>query len=112
MSDLLKAFPKVEATFAVNDPSGIGAELAARQAQRKDLFIAAVDGSPDAVEALKDPQSLFAATAAQDPYAMAQKAVELGVKMLNGETLETQKVLIPVQLITKENGKDYKGWTK
>jgi hypothetical protein len=33
---------------------------------------------------------------------MAQKAVELGVKVLNGETLETQKLLIPVQLITKD----------
>jgi ABC-type sugar transport system substrate-binding protein len=32
--------------------------------------------------------------------------------VLNGETLETQKLLIPVQLITKENVKDYKGWTK
>jgi ribose transport system substrate-binding protein len=112
MSDLLTAFPKIDAAFAVNDPSGIGAELAARQAQRKDLFIAAVDGSPDATGALKDPESMFAATASQDPYAMAQKAVELGVKVLNGETLETQKLLIPVQLITKENVKDYKGWTK
>jgi ribose transport system substrate-binding protein len=86
--------------------------LAARQAQRTNLFIGAVDGSPDAVAALKDQQSLFAATAAQDPYAMAQKAVELGVKVLNGERLETQTVLIPVQLVTRDNLKDYKGWTK
>lgn len=112
MTDLLTTFPHVDAVFAVNDPSGIGADLAARQARRTDVFIAAVDGSPDAVEALKDPQSLFAATAAQDPYAMAQKAVDLGVKVLNGEHPETEMVRIPVQLVTRDNVKDYKGWTK
>jgi ribose transport system substrate-binding protein len=112
MSDLLTAFPKIDAVFAVNDPSGIGADLAARQAKRSDLFIAAVDGSPDAVSALKDPQSLFAATSAQDPYAMAQKAVELGYKVVNGEPLESKTVLVPVELITRDNVKDYKGWTK
>jgi ribose transport system substrate-binding protein len=64
------------------------------------------------VEALKDPQSLFAATAAQDPYAMAQQAVDVGVKVLNGERLEAQTVLIPVQLVTRDNVQAYKGWTK
>jgi ribose transport system substrate-binding protein len=112
MTDLLTAFPKIDAVFAVNDPSGIGADLAARQANRTDLFIAAVDGSPDAVTALKDQKSLFAATSAQDPYVMAQKAVELGMKVLNGESLEAQTVLIPVDLVTRDNVKDYKGWTK
>ena len=39
MSDLLTSFPKIDAVFAINDPSGIGAELAATQAQRKEFFI-------------------------------------------------------------------------
>ena len=34
-----------------------------------------VDGSPDVVPFLKDPNSLIAATAAQNPYSMAEKAV-------------------------------------
>jgi len=39
MSDLLTAFPKIDAVFGVNDPTAIGCELAASQAKRKDFFI-------------------------------------------------------------------------
>src|ERR1700731_696392 len=67
MSDLLTAFKKIDAVFAINDPTAIGCDLAAKQAQRKDFFIVGVDGAPDIVPFLKDPASLIAATAAQDP---------------------------------------------
>src|SRR6266403_876193 len=78
MTDLLTAFPKIDAVFAINDPTAIGCDLAAKQAQRKDFFIVGVDGAPDVVPSLKDKDSLIAASAAQDPYAMAGKAVEIG----------------------------------
>jgi ABC-type sugar transport system substrate-binding protein len=55
MTDLLTAFPKIDAVFAINDPAAIGSDLAARQAQRHDCFVVGVDGSPDAVSALKEP---------------------------------------------------------
>jgi hypothetical protein len=64
------AFPKIDAVFAINDPTAIDCDLAAKQAQRKDFFIVGVDGAPDVVPALKDPTSLIAAGAAQDPYAI------------------------------------------
>jgi ribose transport system substrate-binding protein len=112
MSDLLTAFPKLDAVFGVNDPTAIGCELAAKQANRKDFFILGVDGSPDAVPLLKDPNSLFVATASQDPYTMAQKAVEIGYNIMNGKKPEQELTLIPVQLITKDNVNQYKGWSK
>jgi ribose transport system substrate-binding protein len=112
MSELLAAFPKIDAVFAINDPTAIGCDLAAKQAQRKDLFIVGVDGSPDIIPFLKDPQSLIAATAAQDPYAMAQKAVEVGYDVMQGKKPAEELTLIPVQLITKDNVNQYKGWTK
>jgi ribose transport system substrate-binding protein len=112
MSDLLTAFPKLDAVFGVNDPTAIGCELAASQAKRKDFFIVGVDGSPDAVPLLKDPNSLFAATAAQDPYTMAQKAVEIGYNLMQGKKPEQALTLIPVELITKDNVSQYKGWSK
>ena len=68
MTDLLTAFPKLDAIFAINDPTGIGRDLAAKQAQRKDFFIVGVDGSPDGATTLKSKGSLFEATPAQDPY--------------------------------------------
>jgi ribose transport system substrate-binding protein len=112
MSDLLTAFKKIDAVFAINDPSAIGCDLAAKQAQRKDFFIVGVDGAPDIVPALKDKDSLIAASAAQDPFTMAGKAVDIGNDILNGKKPEQTLTLIPVDLITKENVDQYKGWTK
>jgi ribose transport system substrate-binding protein len=112
MTDLLTANPKIDAVFAINDPTGIGCDLAAKQANRNEFFIVGVDGSPDAVAALKSKGSLFEATPAQDPYAMAQKAVEVGVGVMNGKKPEKDLILIPTKLITRENVNDYQGWTK
>jgi ribose transport system substrate-binding protein len=112
MTDLLTAFPKIDAVFAINDPTAIGCDLAAKQAQRKDFFIVGVDGAPDVVPSLKDKDSLIAASAAQDPYTMAGKAVEIGYDCMNGKKPADELTLIPVDLITKENVDQYKGWTK
>ena len=112
MTDLLTAFPKIDAVFAINDPTAIGCDLAAKQAQRKDFFIVGVDGAPDVVPSLKDKDSLIAASAAQDPYTMAGKAVEIGNDIMNGKKPAQELTLIPVDLITKDNVDQYKGWTK
>jgi ribose transport system substrate-binding protein len=63
------------------------------------------------VPALKDKDSLIAASAAQDPYAMAQKAVQIGYDVMNGKKPAEELTLIPVDLITKDNVDQYKGWT-
>src|SRR6202049_3567309 len=112
MTDLLTAFPKIDAVFAINDPSAIGCDLAAKQAQRKDFFIVGVDGAPDVVPSLKDKDRLIAARAAQDPYKMAGEGVEIGNDCMNGKKTAQELTLIPVDLITKENVDQYKGWTK
>src|SRR5246127_1339466 len=112
MTDLLTAFPKIDAVFSINDPQAVGCDLAAKQAGRKAFFIVSVDGAPEVVPFLKDPNSLIAATAAQDPYTMAEKAVSVGYDIMNGKKPESPTILIPVQLITKENVNSYQGWTK
>ncbi|HIK14260.1 MAG TPA: ABC transporter substrate-binding protein [Leptolyngbyaceae cyanobacterium M33_DOE_097] len=110
MSDLLTAFPKIDAVFAINDPSAVGAELAARQAKRDEFFIVGVDGAPEATQAIADPNSLVVATAAQDPLGMTRRAVQVGNDILNGKRPENPNILIPVKLITRENVGQYKGW--
>jgi ribose transport system substrate-binding protein len=112
MSELLKQFNKIDAVFGINDPTAIGCDLAAKQAQRKEFFIVGVDGSPDIIPFLKDPSSLIAATAAQDPYLMAQEAVKIGYDIMEGKKPKEDLTLIPVGLITKENVDRYAGWTK
>ena len=112
MTDLLTLYRHLDAVFAVNDPTAIGCDLAAQQARRTEFFIVGVDGSPQAVEALKRKQSLFEATSAQDPYLMAQKAVEAGYDILQGKKPAKETILIPVKLITRDNVSDYTGWTR
>ncbi|HDR1407506.1 TPA: ABC transporter substrate-binding protein [Pasteurella multocida] len=111
MTSLLIAHPKIDAVFAINDPTAIGADLAAKQAQRNEFFIMGVDGSPDGEEALKLSDSLFRGTPAQDPQVMAAEAVKIGYDILQGKSAPKDPVLIPVHLITRDNIKDYKGWT-
>ena len=111
MIGLLTAFDKIDAVFTINDQEAIGADLAARQLNRTDFFITSVDGAPDIVEALKQPGSLIEASSSQDPYAMAQKAVEVGHAILQGKTPAEKVTLIPTELVTRDNVNQYKGWT-
>ncbi|QWA10234.1 ABC transporter substrate-binding protein [Sodalis ligni] len=111
MTSLLAANPHIDGVFAINDPTAIGADLAAKQAQRSEFFIVGIDGSPDGEEALKRPNSLFVATPAQDPQVMAARAVEIGYNILQGKPAPQGPVLIPVSLIDRNNIGSYKGWT-
>ena len=112
MQDLLTANPKIDAVFAINDPTAIGAELAIKQAKRNGIFITAVDGAPDAVVALKDPNSLLEGSSAQNPYAMANEGVKIGYDIMNGKAPASNVKLLPVPLVTKASLKDYPGWVK
>ncbi len=112
MQSLLTRFTTVDGVFAINDPTAIGGELAARQMQRSNFPITAVDGAPDAEAALKDPNAKqFVATASQDPFLMARLAVQEGVGLLNGKKPEKDPLLMDSKLVTRENVKDYQGWT-
>lgn len=111
MQGLLTRFDKIDAVFAINDPTGIGAELAAKQLNRNEFFITAVDGAPDIEKALASGNSMIKASASQDPYVMAGQALQMGVDVLNGKKPAETTVLLDPKLITADNVKDYKGWT-
>jgi len=111
MTDLLSAHPDLDAVFAINDPSGLGAALALRQARQEKTFVVGVDGAPDAEKALRDPKSAFLATAAQDPFAMAARAVAVGFEIIQGRQPDKNPLLVPVALVTRDTIATYKGWT-
>jgi ribose transport system substrate-binding protein len=112
MQSLLTRFTKVDGVFAINDPTAIGAQLAAKQMQRTNFPITAVDGAPDAETALKDPGSTqFVASASQDPFMMARLAVQEGVDLLSGKKPAKDPLLMDSKLVTRENVSEYKGWT-
>jgi ribose transport system substrate-binding protein len=110
MQGHLTRYPEVDAVFTINDPQAVGSDLAAKQLGRSEFFITSVDGAPDIEAALKG-NTLVQASASQDPYAMAQQAVEVGYKIMNGEKPEESMILMPSNLITRENVAEYKGWT-
>ncbi|CAN7762295.1 ABC transporter substrate-binding protein [Variovorax sp. LjRoot178] len=109
MQNHLTRFPKIDAVFAINDPQAIGTDLAAKQLNRKNIVITSVDGAPDIETALKSDTQVQA-SASQDPYMIAQKAVEIGLDIMNGKKPANPMTLLPSTLITRTNVKDYKGW--
>ncbi len=110
MQGFLTRFPSLQGVFAINDPQAIGSDLAAKQLGRSDIVITSVDGAPDIEAALKG-NTLVQASASQDPYSMAQLAVETGYKIMNGEKPENPMILVESKLITRDNVAQYQGWS-
>jgi ribose transport system substrate-binding protein len=110
MQGLLTRFPKIDGVFSVNDQMAIGADLAAKQLGRSEFVIVGVDGAPD-VEAALRSETLVQASVAQDPYFMALKALEVGNEVLGGKKPAEPTVLLEPKLITRDNVKDYRGWS-
>ena len=108
-TSILTANPHLDAIFAINDPTALGVTLAAQQAKRSDFFVVSVDGSPDAVTALKQ-KGIFAATSAQSPYDIARTGVQIGEKVVAGQKLSQTNIKVPVSLVTQANVDSYKGW--
>ncbi|WP_375257438.1 ABC transporter substrate-binding protein [Citreimonas sp.] len=111
MQGLLTRFDHIDGVFAINDPTALGVELAARQLNRDEFIITGVDGAPDIEEALESGNSLIKASASQDPYTMAAQSMELAYQVFQGTPPDESTVLIDPELITSENIGDYTGWT-
>lgn len=110
MTDILTAYPHIDAVFAINDPTALGVEEAARQAGRKEFFIIGVDGAPRVRTRLHDADSLIEATVTQLPDVMAQRAIETGFALMRGKTVSNRIVLIPPELLTRENPPEVTDW--
>ncbi|KAF2407401.1 ABC transporter substrate-binding protein [Pseudomonas antarctica] len=110
MQGYLTRFPKIDGLFAINDPQAIGSDLAAKQLKRSGIIITSVDGAPDIEHALKSDTQIQA-SASQDPWAMAQTAVNVGNDMLNDKAPAEAVTLLTPKLITRDNVATYSGWS-
>jgi ribose transport system substrate-binding protein len=109
MEGILTANKKIDAVFTINDEEAVGVQIAQEQANRQnEFFIVSVDGAPSAVDALKMEGSL-AGTSAQFPNQMVIEGVDLALKIIDGEKVDSE-VLIPTEFITKDNVDTYSGW--
>jgi ribose transport system substrate-binding protein len=110
MQGYLTRFPKLDGLFAINDPQAIGSDLAAKQLHRTNIVITSVDGAPDIETALKT-DTLVQASASQDPWKMAQTAVQVGYEIMNGKKPANPMIEMTPQLVTRDNVSSYKGWS-
>jgi inositol transport system substrate-binding protein len=105
VNDWLTQGRDFDAVLANNDEMAIGASMALKSAGKKGVLIAGVDGTPDGLNAITKGD--MTVSAFQDAKGQADKSVETARKMARNEPIE-QNVVIPFQLITPDNVKDFK----
>jgi ribose transport system substrate-binding protein len=105
VSKLLNKYPKgtVQAIWAAWDVPQIGATQAVDAAHRSEIKTYAVDGSPDFVALVKNPQSSAAAVVAQQPYLIGKTAVDNVARYLAGERSLPPATYVPSILVSKDN---------
>jgi len=108
--DILQAHNDIIAIMGGNDPTALGALAACKAANRTDILIYGVDGSPEAKAEIASG-SQFVGSGAQSPISIGLESVKLAYKVLAGEEYETR---VPVQtfLINGDNVAKYgtDGW--
>jgi len=100
MENFLQSNPEINAVFAINDPSAMGALSAIEAAQRTDIKIFSIDGSQDAIKLIREGR--IVGTSAQFPVKMGTIAAEMAYKILAGETVE-KTVKVPSEWIDQSN---------
>ena len=92
---------RIDAVFAQNDEMAMGALIAVEHAGRKGkIIVVGVDAIADALHAVRDGR--LDATVFQDAAGQGGAAVETAAKIVRHQPYEKQ-VLIPFQLVTREN---------
>ena len=106
MNNWLVSGMEMDAVAANNDEMAIGAIIALQQAGRdpKELVIAGVDATPDGLYEVQ--RGNLDATVFQDGRAQGAAVVDSALKLINGEPVETY-VMVPFQLVTPDNYKDF-----
>lgn len=98
MENILQSNGDIQAVFAHNDEMALGALQAIEAAGKTDIIVVGFDATADAVTAVN--AGTLAATVAQKPEAIGQKAIETAVKVAGGETVETA-IPVELELVTK-----------
>ncbi|GHJ47159.1 D-ribose ABC transporter substrate-binding protein [Catellatospora sp. TT07R-123] len=109
MKDIMAKNPDVAGVFSCNDPMGVAAANAVKDAGKNpvtDIVTVGFNADPEALTAIKGGG--LAATVAQDPAAMGALTVKLAGQALSKEAITfgnaaEREVFNPVLLVTKDN---------
>lgn len=102
----LQENPDVVAIMCGNDPTALGALVAANTKGNRDVLIYGIDGSPEVKEELSKTNSPLVATVAQSTIQIGQEAASVALKILNGEDYE-KVTYIDTFLINSDNVAEY-----
>ena len=111
MAAALARFPEIDAVMCGNDPIALGALQAIREADRTDILVYGVDGSPAAKAEIAKAGSQFVGTGAQSPINIGKTAVKTAIAILEDKKYK-EETLEETFLITSENVELYgtDGW--
>jgi erythritol transport system substrate-binding protein len=103
---MLQAYPHIRGIIAGNDTMALGALAAVKSQGRKGIVITGLDGSPDAVTAIRSGE--MHATSLQPAVKIARLAVEEADQYLKtGGTGKPEMQIIPCILVTQSNADDF-----
>lgn len=99
--DILQAHPDLDAIFAINDDTALGAVAAIEKAGREDAVqVVGFDGTREARRAIRDGQ--IYADVIQHPGDIGRRTVQAIVSYMNGEQVQDE-ILIPASLYTQQD---------
>lgn len=107
VEEALKNNPDVVAIMCGDDPTALGALVAAKSVGASNLIIYGVDGSPEVKKEIAKDGSMIVATVAQSTEMMGQEAAAVALQMMNDERYE-DVTYVDTYMITKENITEYK----
>jgi ribose transport system substrate-binding protein len=106
MSNILPAYPQIDAIFSQDDESAVGALTAIKNANRKDVqFITGMGGSKSAFARMTAKDPLYGASMSYLP-SMGGHAVAMAKKILQGEKFKKTNIE-PTIVVTSENVSKY-----
>jgi ribose transport system substrate-binding protein len=106
MSDILPAYPKIDAVYTQDDETAVGALTAIKNAKRTDIqFITGTGGGKTAYNMMAQKDPLYGASMAYFP-SLGGRAVQLAKKILMGEKFQKDNIE-PSVTVTADNVSQY-----
>jgi ABC-type sugar transport system substrate-binding protein len=111
LESILQAHPDITGIFCGNDAMAMGAYQALKAAgKEKNVKVFGFDGAEDVIAAIEEGK--ISATGMQFPKIIAETAATYADAYFKGERKFPQKMPVAVEMVTKENIRDYVAYGK
>lgn len=105
-ADILTSNPKIDAVYSMDDETSIGVLQAIKEAGRTDIkVVTGGGGMQEYFKMMPENKDIWIQSALYSP-AMVKDAVDIALKVLNGEKVEMETI-IPTTIVDRDNYKDF-----